>query len=66
MRWREPEALINLTDDYILEHGGNGAMEIRQLLCAMGAVRGAGKVIAYEPWDGGVTGLGFAELCVAS
>ncbi|MBU0823653.1 MAG: protocatechuate 3,4-dioxygenase [Alphaproteobacteria bacterium] len=62
----EPEALINLTDDYILEHGGNGAMEIRQLLCAMGAVRGAGKVIAYEPWDGGVTGLGFAELCVAS
>lgn len=62
----DPEALIGLSDDHVLENGGNGAMEIRQLLCAMGAVGGSGRVIAYEPWPGGVTGLGFAELGMAA
>lgn len=55
-----------LSDADALEHGGNGAMQIRQLLCAIGAVTGAGRVIAHEPWPGGVTGLGFAELDLAA
>jgi protocatechuate 4,5-dioxygenase beta chain len=42
------------------------ALEIRQLLCAMEATEGDGRVIAYEPWPGGVTGLGFAELRTAA
>jgi protocatechuate 4,5-dioxygenase, beta chain len=58
----DSEALISLSDAYVLENGGNGALEIRQLLCAMGAVGGTGRVISYLPWSGGITGLGFAEL----
>lgn len=62
----DAESLIALSDAYVLEHGGNGALEIRQLLCAMGATQSDGRVIAYEPWPGGVTGLGFAELRIAA
>jgi protocatechuate 4,5-dioxygenase, beta chain len=59
-------ALIALDDEVILAEAGNGAFEIRQFLCAMGAVGAqSGKTIAYLPWKGGVTGLGFAELIVA-
>ncbi|MCI3133344.1 protocatechuate 3,4-dioxygenase [Phenylobacterium aquaticum] len=58
----DAESLVAMPDAYVLEHGGNGALEIRQLLCAMGATQGGGQVIAYEAWPGGVTGLGFAEL----
>lgn len=61
------EDLLALSDEQILAEGGNGAMEIRQFVCAMGAVANTGgNVIAYEPWKGGVTGLGFAELKVAA
>jgi protocatechuate 4,5-dioxygenase beta chain len=32
----------------------------------MGALpAGRGEVLAYEAWDGGVTGLGFAEILPA-
>jgi protocatechuate 4,5-dioxygenase, beta chain len=61
------DALIALDDAKIFEQAGNGAFEIRQFLCAMGAVgSGAGETIAYLPWKGGATGLGFAELKVAT
>lgn len=55
--------LLSLSDDEIREQGGIGAMEIRQFVCAMGAAPGpGGEIIAYEAWEGGVTGLGFAAL----
>jgi protocatechuate 4,5-dioxygenase beta chain len=60
----DAEALIGLDDATILAEGGNGAMEIRTFICAMGAL-GPGcraEVIAYEPVPEWVTGLGFAEL----
>ncbi|AOZ02293.1 protocatechuate 3,4-dioxygenase [Cupriavidus sp. USMAHM13] len=56
-------ALAALRDDYILAHGGNGGMEIRNWACAMGALEGArGEVIAYEAVPEWVTGLGFVQL----
>ena len=59
----EAERMIELTDAEILDQGGNGAMEIRNFLCAMAMVPGAGgTVIAYEPVPAWITGLGFAEL----
>jgi protocatechuate 4,5-dioxygenase beta chain len=55
--------LCALSDDYILTHGGNGGMEIRQWACAMGALPGArGEVIDYAPVPEWVTGLGFVQL----
>lgn len=59
----DPAPLLALSDEQILLEGGNGAMEIRHFLTVMGALPGgSGEVIAYDAWDGGVTGLGFAEL----
>ncbi|GIL39139.1 hypothetical protein [Roseiterribacter gracilis] len=56
-------SLIGLSDALIEREAGNGALEIRTFLCAMGAVgRAKGEVIAYEPVPEWVTGLGFAEL----
>lgn len=59
------EGLTSLSDEYILENGGNGGMEIRQWACAMGALPGAkGEVIDYAPVPEWVTGLGFVQLHV--
>lgn len=59
----DTEGLVSLDDDYVIEHGGNGALEIRNWIVAMAAMPGCkGKVLAYEavpPW---ITGLGVAEL----
>ena len=63
----DSEALLCLSDQEIMEQGGNGAMEIRHFLAVMGALPGSrGEIIAYHPWDGGVTGLGFAQVHAAS
>lgn len=60
------DTLTNLTDAYILEHGGNGAMEIRTYVCAMAATGAAGgRVVAYAPIREWVTGMGFVELKAA-
>lgn len=57
------QALAALDDEYILAEGGNGAMEIRQWACAMGALPGArGEVIDYAAVPEWVTGLGFVQL----
>lgn len=57
------DGLCGLSDDDITSRGGNGAMEIRNFVCAMSAVKcERGEVIAYEPIPGWITGLGFAEL----
>jgi len=56
-------AMRELSDAYILEHGGNGGMEVRQWAVAMGAMPGArGEIIEYAPVPEWVTGLGFVQL----
>lgn len=56
-------AITQLTDEYILENGGNGGMEIRNWACAMGALEGArGEIIDYAPVHEWVTGLGFVQI----
>ena len=56
-------AMRGLRDEYILEHGGNGGMEVRQWAVAMGAMPGArGEIIEYAPVPEWVTGLGFVQL----
>lgn len=57
------DGICALSDEYILEQGGNGGMEIRNWICAMGALIGArGEVIDYAPVPEWVTGLGFVQL----
>lgn len=59
----DAESMMQLTDAQVFEQGGNGAWEIRNFLCAMGALPGnGGRVIAYEHGPQWVTGLGFAEV----
>lgn len=66
----DAESLIRIDTETILEKGGNGAIEIRNFICAMGAVAGlrgksVGRIICYEPMPEWITGLGFAELKAA-
>ena len=57
------KALISLSDEDIIRQGGNGALEIRSFLFAMGFTGGrSGCAIGYEPAPEWITGLGFAEL----
>jgi protocatechuate 4,5-dioxygenase beta chain len=59
------DGLCSLSDQYIVEHGGEGGMEIRTFACAMGAVPDArGELLGYEPVPAWVTGLGFVQLHV--
>lgn len=59
----DAESLMALSDADILMRAGNGALEIRNFLCAMGALPAAtGRLIAYEHGPEWVTGLGFAEF----
>lgn len=60
------ESLIGLSDEWILDNGGNGALEIKNWICAMGTVPGyKADVIAYEPIPQWICGCGFAELRAA-
>jgi protocatechuate 4,5-dioxygenase beta chain len=61
------ESLLAMDDEYILENGGNGALEIRNWICALGAMtppggRVTGKTLVYEPIPPWVTGIGLVEL----
>ena len=57
------EGLIALSDETILDEGGNGCLEIKNWICAMGALPGSrAETIAYEAIPEWVTGLGFAQL----
>lgn len=61
-----PEPLFALSDEQIVEQAGNGALEVRNLVCAMGALPGCtGEVIAYHNRPDWVAGLGFAEIFAA-
>jgi protocatechuate 4,5-dioxygenase beta chain len=62
----DADGIIAIPDAEILATAGNGALEIRNFLCAMGALPGCrGEMIAYERGPEWVTGLGFAELKAA-
>ncbi|CAG9262996.1 protocatechuate 3,4-dioxygenase [Paraburkholderia caribensis] len=55
--------LIALRDDEVVAQAGNGALEVRNFLCAMAIVRNrSGSLIAYESGPEWVAGLGFVEL----
>lgn len=57
------DALVALRDADILRDAGNGALEIKNFVCAMAAMPGCGsRLIAYEPVREWITGCGFLEL----
>lgn len=61
------DGLIALSDQKILSEAGNGALEIKNWLCALGALPNAeAETMAYEAIPQWVTGCGFAELKVAA
>lgn len=61
------EGMIALSDADVLEQAGNGALEIKNWLCALGALPDAkAEIMAYEPIPQWVTGCGFAELKLAA
>lgn len=61
-------AIAAMEDREIVAEGGNGALEVRNFLCAMSAMgeKVTGRIVAYEPVPEWITGLGFAELEVAA
>ena len=57
------DGLIAMPDETVEAEGGNGCLEIKNWICAMGALPGAkAEVIAYEAMHAWITGMGFAEL----
>lgn len=57
------DGLTSYTDEEIKARAGNGAMEIRNFACAMGAVSSPrGEEIAYAAVPEWVTGLGFLQI----
>jgi protocatechuate 4,5-dioxygenase beta chain len=61
------ESLIALSDETIETEAGNGGLEIKNWICAMGALpKAKAQVIVYEPMPEWVTGMGFAELKAAA
>lgn len=56
-------SLIAMPDEDILEHGGNGGIEIKNWIAAMGACGPIkGELIAYEAVPEWIAGCAFAEL----
>lgn len=66
LKWAEQgdvESLIALDDNQVLEQAGNGALELKNWICAMGAVPNAKtETITYIAIHEWVTGCGFAEI----
>ncbi|MGE0370636.1 MAG: protocatechuate 3,4-dioxygenase [Gammaproteobacteria bacterium] len=61
------EALIALSDEHVIETAGNGALEIRNWIMAMGAVGATGaELICYQPIPEWICGIGVAELSLAA
>jgi protocatechuate 4,5-dioxygenase beta chain len=56
-------ALAAISDEEILAEGGDGCLEIKNWICAMGLFPGAtASVLAYEAVPQWITGMGFAEI----
>jgi protocatechuate 4,5-dioxygenase beta chain len=62
------DGLVDLSDEYVLENGGNGAFEIRNWIVAMAAMPAQvrGDLLVYEPMPPWITGIGIAELKLAA
>lgn len=57
------DALIAMSDSEILEHGGNGGLEIKNYICAMATFpESKAELIAYEPVYEWIAGCGFMEF----
>lgn len=64
---RDIDGLTGLSDDYIVKSAGNGALEIRNWLVAIGAVRAYEMdLLCYEPIHPWVTGTAMVELKFAT
>ncbi|CAA0309017.1 DODA-type extradiol aromatic ring-opening family dioxygenase [Marinomonas profundimaris] len=57
------DELIAMSDEEILREGGNGGLEIKNFICAMGILDGwTGEEIAYEAVPEWVCGCGYLEM----
>lgn len=66
-RTRDLEGLFALPDEVVESEGGNGCLEIKNWICALGALPGSkADAIVYEAMPEWVTGMGFAELSQAA
>jgi len=64
---RDIDGMLALTDDYVLETAGNGALEYRNWLVAMGAVKAYEcELLCYEPITQWVTGTAMVEFKFAA
>lgn len=62
---RDIDGLLALSDEYVLEEAGNGALEYRNWLVAIGALEKYDyELLCYEPIHPWVTGAGMVELKV--
>ena len=60
------EALMAITDEEIVRDGGNGGLEIKNWICAMGAMGNVtGEILAYEAVPEWVCGCGYMEVKAA-
>jgi protocatechuate 4,5-dioxygenase beta chain len=59
----DAETIIALSDEEIIRESGNGGLEIKNWLVALGFIdRFKGEVIEYQPVNEWVTGCGFMEI----
>ena len=59
----DAETLIALDDDEIIRESGNGGLEIKNWMVALGFIdKFRGETIEYQPIPEWVTGCGFMEL----
>ncbi|MFC7049890.1 protocatechuate 3,4-dioxygenase [Emcibacter nanhaiensis] len=57
------DSFLALSDEEIIEQSGNGGLEIKNWMVAMGFVEGGkGEMIEYQPIPQWVTGCGFMEV----
>lgn len=64
---RDIEGLLSFKNETVLKTAGNGALEYRNWLVAIGAVEKYDyELLCYEPIHGWVTGTGLVELKVAA
>lgn len=63
IRRRDIDAMCDIKDDYVLKEAGNGALEYRNWLVAIGATKQYEMdLICYEPIHAWVTGTAMVEL----
>ena len=59
----DAEAIIALSDEEIIRESGNGGLEIKNWLVALGFIdQFKGEVIEYQAVNEWVTGCGFMEI----